>query len=377
VSDDPSFAIAGRRIGAGHPPFIVAELSGNHNGDLHRALALTEAAKRAGADAVKLQTYTADTITLDCAAPAFQIVGGPWDGRRLCDLYREASTPWEWHPALFAHCREIGLPVFSTPFDPTAVEYLEAFEPPAYKIASFELVDLPLIERVAATGRPLILSTGMATLAEIEAAIATARAAGCRDLAVLHCVSSYPADPADARLRTIPDLAARTGTVVGLSDHSLGTTVAVAAVALGAAVVEKHLTLRRADGGPDAGFSSEPAEFAALVRDCRAAWAASGRPRYACSPAEQASRRLRRSLFVVADMAAGEMFSPATVRSIRPADGLPPEHLYAVIGRRASRPIARGTPLAWDMLAPVGAETAGRSSPSHSDLGVAPRHEGV
>jgi sialic acid synthase SpsE len=228
VNGVPAFMIAGRPIGPGYPPFIVAELSGNHNGDLRRALALIDAAKQAGADAVKLQTYTADTITLDCDAPAFRIAGGPWDGRRLYDLYREASTPWEWHPALFARCREIGLPVFSTPFDPTAVEYLEAFEPPAYKIASFELVDLPLIERAEETGRPSILSTGMATLAEIEAAIAAARTAGCRDLAVLHCVSSYPADPADDRLRTIPDLAARTAPSSGSPDHSLGTTVAVA-----------------------------------------------------------------------------------------------------------------------------------------------------
>jgi N-acetylneuraminate synthase len=361
VSGDPSFAIDGRRIGAGHPPFVVAELSGNHNGNLHRALALIDAAKQAGADAVKLQTYTADTMTLDGGEPCFRIEGGPWHGRRLYDLYAEASTPWVWHDALFARCREIGLPAFSTPFDATAVDFLERFDPPAYKIASFELVDLPLIGRVAATGKPLILSTGMASPAEIDEAIAAARGGGCRELVLLHCVSAYPAEPRASRLHVVPELAARAGVPVGLSDHTLGTAVAVAAVALGACFVEKHMTLRRADGGPDATFSLEPAEFTDLVRDCRVAWqAVNGSPAETCD-SEQGNRRLRRSLFVVEDVAKGEPFTPASVRSIRPADGLPPKHLSLVLDCRASRDIARGTPLAWDMLAP-GSKTTGRAS---------------
>ena len=348
----PTFSFAGRPVGTGHPPLVVAELSGNHNGDLARALALLDAAKAAGADAVKLQTYTADTITLDCDGAAFRIDGGPWHGRRLYDLYTEAATPWAWHEALFAHGCEIGLPVFSTPFDASAVDFLEAFDPPAHKIASFELVDLPLIEYAAATGRPLILSTGMATPEEIDEAVAAAQAAGCRELALLHCVSAYPAAPADACLQTVAWLKARTGAVVGLSDHSLGTAVAVAAVALGACVIEKHVTLSRADGGPDAGFSLEPPELAALVRECRGAWqATSGQPEVRTA-AERSSRLLRRSLFVSADMAEGEVFSAANVRSVRPAAGLPPKYLGAVLGRRASRPLARGTPLSWDMLAP-------------------------
>ena len=352
MSGDPSFAIAGRRIGAGHPPFIVAELSGNHNGDLHRALALIDAAKQAGADAIKLQTYTAETITLDCDGPAFRIEAGPWRGRRLYDLYRDASTPWEWHEPLFDRCRELGLPAFSSPFDPTAVDLLRRFEPPAYKIASFELVDLPLIETVAATGKPLILSTGMASATEIDEAIGAARGAGCRNLLLLHCVSAYPTPARAARLHAIAGLAARE-VPVGLSDHTLGTAVAVAAVTLGAVLVEKHLTLARADGGPDAGFSLEPREFADLVRDCRAAWEAThGTTDEACND-EQAHRRLRRSLFVVADVAAGEPFTAINVRSIRPADGLSPKCLPAVLGRKAALPVARGTPLAWSMLAPL------------------------
>jgi N-acetylneuraminate synthase len=352
VSGDFSLAIAGRAIGPGHPPFVVAELSGNHRGDLSRALALIDAAKLAGADAVKLQTYTANTMTLDDDGPCFRIEGGPWHGRRLYELYAEASTPWAWHEALFARCRELGLPAFSTPFDATAIDFLEQFDPPAYKIASFELVDLPLIERVAATGKPLILSTGMASPAEIDEAIAAARGGGCRELVLLHCVSAYPTEPRASRLHAIPELAASAGVPVGLSDHTLGTAVAVAAVALGACFVEKHMTLRRADGGPDAGFSLEPREFADLVRDCRAVWEATRSTNEEACDHERAHRRLRRSLFVVADVAKGEPFTPANVRSIRPADGLPPKHLSLVLDCRASRRIARGTPLAWDMLAP-------------------------
>lgn len=341
--------IASRMVGAGYPPFVVAELSGNHNGQLSRALALIDAARAAGADAVKLQTYTADSITLDCDGAPFRIEGGPWHGRRLHDLYREAATPWRWHEALFEHCRSLDLPCFSSPFDATAVAFLERLDTPAYKIASFELVDLPLIRRAASARRPLILSTGMASTAEIDDAVLAARDAGCRNLVLLHCVSAYPALPGRSRLRKIAELSARYGVPAGLSDHSMGTAVAVAAVALGATFIEKHLTLSRADGGPDAGFSAEPAEFAALVRDCRTAWEAVDG---VAGPFEdeQSCRRLRRSLFVAADVAAGETFTEENVRSVRPADGLPPRHLPDILGTRAARAIARGTPFAWDMI---------------------------
>lgn len=359
--------IDGRRVGPGEPPFIVAELSGNHNGDLGRALALVDAAHAAGADAVKLQTYTAATLTIDCDGPAFRIGNGPWAGQRLYDLYASAHTPWDWHEALFDRARSLGLSIFSTPFDPSSVDFLERFAPPAYKIASFEAVDLPLIERVAATGRPLILSTGLATFDEVDEAIAAAargaglvRACGPRSgspdprggLVLLHCVSGYPSAPEEARLGRMAELAARTGLAVGLSDHSLGTAVAVAATALGAMMIEKHLTLSRAEGGPDAAFSMEPDEFAALCRDCRTAWrAANGSSRPGRAASEEASAVFRRSLFVVEDVAAGETFTSANVRSIRPGDGLAPKHLPDVLGRRATRALSRGTPLAWEMIA--------------------------
>ncbi|MBL8660911.1 MAG: pseudaminic acid synthase [Rhodospirillales bacterium] len=343
---------------------MVAELSGNHNGDLGRALALIDAAHAAGADAVKLQTYTADTLTLDHDGPQFCIASGPWAGRRLYDLYDWAHTPWDWHEALFARAHALGLSIFSAPFDPTAVAFLERFRPPAYKIASFELVDLPLIECAAATGRPLILSTGLASPDEVDEAVAAARrgrAGGGFDaddndwLLLLHCVSGYPSAPGEARLGAMTVLRRRTGLAVGLSDHSLGTAVAVAGTALGAAMIEKHLILRRAYGGPDAGFSMESHEFAALCRDCRLAWeATAARPpandRAAAS--ERPSAVFRRSLFVVDDVAAGAPLTPANVRSIRPAGGLAPKFLPEVIGRRAARALSRGSPLAWDMIAP-------------------------
>ncbi|MBP2230500.1 N-acetylneuraminate synthase [Azospirillum agricola] len=342
--------IDGRPIGPGHPPYLIAEMSGNHQGDLGRALALVDAAKAAGADAVKLQTYTADTITIAHDGPGFRLEGGLWAGRTLHDLYREAHTPWEWHEPLFARARALGLTVFSSPFDDTAVELLERLDAPAFKIASFELIDHALIRRAARSGKPLIVSTGLATLGEIAEAV---EAADGVPLALLHCVSGYPTPPEDCNLRTIPHLAEMFGVTVGLSDHTHGIAVPVAAAALGATVIEKHFTLSRADGGVDSAFSLEPAEFRAMAESVRAAWSALGRVHYGVEPSEAGGRNYRRSLYVVEDVAAGEALTAANVRSIRPGFGLEPKHLPAVLGRRAARPLARGTPLRWDLLAPV------------------------
>ena len=344
------FAITGRTIGPGQPPYIIAELSGNHNGDLNRALALVDAAAAAGADAVKLQTYTADTITIDCDRPEFVIKGGLWDGRRLYELYQQASTPWDWHPALFARARGHGLHCFSSPFDPTAVDFLASLDAPAYKIASFELVDTPLIAHAAAQGRPLIMSTGVASLGEIEAALRAARNGRADGVALLHCISSYPARPEEMRLTTIPALAGLFGVPIGLSDHTPGATVAVAAVALGACIIEKHLTLARADGGPDAEFSLEPTEFRELVTACRMAQAALGQPQHDRRGVGGANALFRRSLYIVADVPKGAIVTAANVRSIRPGLGLEPAHLPQVLGRPATRDLTRGEPLAWSML---------------------------
>ncbi len=342
--------IAGREIGPGYPPYLIAEMSGNHNGDIKRALALIEAASRAGVDAVKLQTYTADTITIDHDGPEFTIDSGLWAGRTLFELYEEAHTPWEWHGELFTKARELGLTIFSSPFDDTAVDFLEQLDVPAYKIASFEAIDLPLIRRVAATGKPMIISTGMANQTEIGEAVAAAKDAGASQIVLLHCVSAYPSPAAEANLRTLPDLAARFAMPSGLSDHTMGIAVPLAAVALGASVIEKHFTLSRADGGPDAAFSLEPEELTALVKGCRTAWEALGGVNYARTASEDANVRFRRSLYTVADIAAGEEFTSRNVRSIRPGFGLAPKHLPQILGRRAAAALRRGTPLSFDAV---------------------------
>jgi N-acetylneuraminate synthase len=343
--------IAGRRIGPGQPPYVIAEMSGNHNGDLQRALALVEAAAEAGADAVKLQTYTADTMTIDHPGKEFRIEGGLWDGKTLYELYEWAHTPWEWHETLFARGRELGLAVFSSPFDATAVDFLQGLGAPAYKIASFEAIDLPLIEKVASTGKPMIISTGMANLEEIGEAMATARKYGSGGIVLLHCTSGYPTPAEEANLLTLPDLAQRFGAIGGLSDHTLGPEVPIAAVALGAHVIEKHFTLRRADGGPDAAFSLEPGELKQLCDSCRIAWQALGQVDYTRQPSEEGNAVFRRSLYVVEDIAAGEPFTERNLRAIRPGHGLPPKHLKDFLGKPAKTEIARGTPLRWDLLA--------------------------
>jgi len=340
-----------RKVGNGHPVCIVAELSANHNQNFDQAVRIVRAAQEVGADAVKLQTYTPDTITFRSDRDCFRIHGGTlWDGRTLYDLYGEAHTPWEWQPKLKELCSDLGLELFSSAFDPSAVDFLEKMGVPAHKVASPELVDLPLIEKMARTGKPLILSTGMATVDEIEEAIAVARAAGATQIAVLRCVSSYPAPPDEMNLRSIPDMARRFRTPVGLSDHSPGIAVSVAAVALGASLIEKHLTWSRAEGGLDSAFSLEPQEFRSLVDAIRCTERSLGRVQYGPTPHEVITKSFRRSLFVVQDMKKGEMFTAQNVRSIRPADGLHPRHLREVIGRRAANDIERGTPVSWELV---------------------------
>ncbi|MEV0167002.1 N-acetylneuraminate synthase [Nonomuraea fuscirosea] len=344
--------IGGRAIGPGRPPYVVAELSGNHNGSLERALAIVDAVAEAGAHALKLQTYRPDTLTIDCDGPAFRLGEEHelWGGENLYRLFERAHTPWEWHRPIFERARERGLAAFSAPFDPTAVELLEKLGVPAYKIASSEIVDLPLIRLAAATGKPLIISTGMASAAEIDAAVSAARAAGCTQLAVLSCTASYPADPSESNLRSLPLLAALTGEVVGLSDHTPGLGAALAAVGLGACLIEKHVTMARADGGVDSAFSLEPAELAALVVESERAWRSLGEVAIGPRPSEREGLRFRRSLYVVRDVRAGEPVTPGNVRSIRPAGGLPPDAADQVMGRRFTRDVPFGTPLSWDLV---------------------------
>ncbi len=347
----PSIVIAGRVISPDHPPYVIAELSGNHNGEIERALAIMEAAKEAGADAIKLQTYTPDTMTIPCDRPEFKVEGGLWDGYTLHDLYKWAHTPWDWFDALFAKGRELGITVFSTPFDESSVDFLEAFDPPAYKIASFENVDLELIAQVASKGKPVLISTGMAAEDEIAEAVKTAHAGGCRELALLHCVSAYPAAAEDSNLRAIPGLVRSFDVVAGLSAHTLGTSVAIAGVAAGAAIIEKHFTLRRDDGGPDAAFSMQPDEMRELVTGCATAFKALGQAVGGRKESEAASLVFRRSLFVVNDMAEGEEFSRENLRVIRPGQGLRPKHLPGVLGKKAARALSRGEPLDWACVA--------------------------
>jgi pseudaminic acid synthase len=353
--------IGSRSIGPGETAFIVAELSANHNRDFQQALAIVRAAKDAGADAIKLQTYTPDTMTLPSEREYFRVSGGTlWDGRTLYDLYGEAYMPWDWQPKLKALADELGLDFFSTAFDSTAVDFLEEMNVPLHKVASFELVDIPLIEKMARTGKPLIISTGMATLAEVEEAVQAARNAGATQIALLKCTSAYPAPPEEMNLRTIPHLAEAFQVPVGLSDHTLGIAVPVAAVALGACIVEKHFTLSRSIPGPDSAFSLEPQEFKAMVESIRTCEKALGKVHYGVSDQEAKSRAFRRSLFVVEHMKAGQEFTHQNVRSIRPARGLHPRYLPKVVGRHAKRDIERATPLAWDLVAGQAKEGAAR-----------------
>jgi pseudaminic acid synthase len=345
------FEIGEHRVGPGSPVYVVAELSANHNQDFNQAVKIIQAAKDSGANAVKLQTYTADMITIPCDREEFRIRGGTlWDGRTLYDLYSAAYMPWEWQPKLKQAANGLGMDLFSTPFDDSAVDFLEKMNVPAHKLASFELVDIGLIQKIARTGKPMIMSTGMATVEEIDEAVQAARQAGATQIALLKCTSAYPATADDMNLRTIPELEKRFGVPAGLSDHTLGSAVAVAAVTLGACIVEKHITLSRSLKGPDSEFSLEPWEFKAMVEAIRTTERALGAVHFGVSPQEASSKAFRRSLFVVQDLRSGEEFTTQNVRSIRPAHGLHPRHLSQVLGKRASRDIVRGTPLGWELV---------------------------
>jgi pseudaminic acid synthase len=340
------------KFGNDRPPVIIAEMSGNHNQSLERALAIVDAAAEAGADAIKLQTYTADTMTLDLAGGEF-FISNPkslWAGQSLHALYQQAHTPWEWHSPIMERARKHGLLCFSSPFDETAVDFLESLNVPGYKIASFECVDLPLIRKVSATGKPVIISTGMATIAEIGEAVDTARAAGCRDLLLLKCTSTYPASPEHSHLRTIPHMRELFGCEVGLSDHTLGIGAAVAAVAMGATVIEKHFTLLRAEGGVDSAFSLEPAELAALVTETKRAWQALGNVQYGPTKEEEGARMRRRSLYITADLVPGDVLTQHNLRRIRPGHGLPPKFESILLGQRVTKTVKAGTPMSWELV---------------------------
>ena len=344
--------LSGRRIGSGHAPFVIAEMSGNHNQSLERALAIVDAAAKTGAHALKLQTFTADTMTLDLSEREF-FISDPdnlWSGSSLYQLYQQAHTPWEWHRPIFDRCRKLGMVGFSTPFDRTAVDFLHSLDAPCYKIASFENTDLPLIRSVASTGKPLIVSTGMASVAELDETVRCARAAGCKDLILLKCTSTYPASPEASNLLTIPHMRALFDCEVGLSDHTMGVGVAVASVALGASVIEKHFTLDRADGGVDSTFSLEPQEFASLVVETGRAWQACGAVSYGPTPKETASLAYRRSLYIVEDMKKGQAFSERNLRAIRPGLGLPPKYYDSVLGKTINRDAGKGTPVSWALV---------------------------
>lgn len=346
-----NITIDGRRIGRDCPPYVIAELSANHNGSLDRALQTIDRAKQCGADAIKLQTYTADTLTIDSDLPDFIVKGGLWDGSKLYDLYQSAHTPYDWHEAMFVHARKIGLTVFSTPFDESAVDLLERLDTPAYKIASFEIVDLPLIRYVARNAKPMIMSTGMASEQEIEEAVVTAREAGCKQLVLLHCISSYPTPIDQANLQKIGRLAERFDVAVGLSDHTLGTTAAAAAVAMGACVIEKHFTMSRSDPGPDSKFSIEPDELSALCREAKDTWLALGESSFSRPAAEEGSLVFRRSVYFVRDLPAGAVVGPNDIRRIRPGMGLAPKHFDSLIGRTLKVAVKRGTATRWDQFA--------------------------
>ena len=348
LTEAPQFSVSGRRIGPGEPTYLIAEMSANHNQNFEQAVRIIQAAKECGADAIKLQTYTANTLTIKSDSKYFRVgEGSLWSGKNLFDLYDEAHTPWEWQPKLMKVAQDLGLDFFSTPFDATAIEFLEKMDVPLYKIASPELIDIPLIKLVAKTGKPIIMSTGMATLPEITEAVEAIRESG-NPLALLKCTSAYPAPPEEMNIRTIPDMAHKFGVVAGLSDHTMGIAVAVAAVAMGASIIEKHLTLSREDSGPDSAFSLEPHEFKAMVDSVRVTEKALGKIYYGFSEKEGKHRMARRSLFVVADIKAGEKFTEQNVRSIRPAYGLAPKHLPEILGLVAKVDLERGTPLAWD-----------------------------
>lgn len=342
--------INNRKIGLKETPYIIAELSANHNGSKESARQLIEVAKNSGADAVKLQTYTADTITLDSSADDFVIKDGLWQGQTLYELYKQAYTPWEWHKELFDYASALDLTIFSSPFDSTAVDLLEDLNTPAYKIASFEAIDLPLIRYVAQTGKPMIISTGMADFAEIEESIETAREAGCRELAILHCVSGYPAPAEDYNLRTLIDMRERFDIPVGLSDHTLDNTTAIAAVALGACIVEKHFTLDRSRGGPDDSFSLEPNELTALCRDTKTAWQALGQVDYGLKSSEQGNVKFRRSLYFVKDMESGDIIDETCIRSVRPGYGLAPKYFDSIIGKRVEQSVFFGSAVTWEVV---------------------------